>query len=429
MRLSQRAFFLFYRFLLWPALRCGFVLLSLFNGKIREGLNMRRGSPWLGWSRDQKPIWFHCASGELEYAKPVIDRLKRASPETKILVTYFSPSIAKAARSYPGVDFACPSPWERPEDLSAFIEWHRPRALAIARTDTWPEMLRQAKLAGLPTILFSATLPESSGRARGFGRWLSRAAFSLLDHVLCVSEEDRRVFEAIGVGGELRVGGDTRYDQVFQRLAHPKPVRAELFNETDARPVLVAGSTWEEDEAVLIPCASELRGHLRWVIVPHEPTPTHLAKLEVQLRESGLTFTRYSSASAWSSEDVLIVDKIGILAELYSFGRFAFVGGSFKKSVHSVMEPLAAGCLTFVGPFHVNNREALEFRSLQAPGKDATCVSAVANHAELAKLLRGHLGSEFSEGSVRKGISREVESRAGRSDAVSELCLKVALKS
>lgn len=423
--MMESLFFLLYRAVAWPAMRLAFSILARFNEKIMTGLAMRArdGSgrwPWLATESATRPVWIHCASGEFEYAKPVITLLKKRSPETKILVTYFSPSFAAAVKKFPGVDFACPLPWETPTVLREFLTWHRPRALLIARTDTWPEMLRQAKLAGLPTLLFSASLPENAGRARGLGRWQSKVVFRFLDQIMCVSEADRKVFAGLGASERTVVAGDTRYDQVQARLLAPKPLKERLFAEPTGQapplPTFVAGSTWPEDEAVLIDVAVRMKTQARFVLVPHEPSSAHLEELERLLRQQGLRSVRYSQQNdVWPDGAILLVDQIGILAELYSKGRFAFVGGSFRKTVHSVMEPLAAGCLTFVGPFHWNNREALEFKALggviEASGADSLC-------AALAKAV-----SQTSDETAHK-LKREVGRRSGGSERVVNWCLE-----
>lgn len=390
LRLQRSCFYLLYTRLLFPLLRAAFRGLAVFHPKIRAGLRLRAKDssgvkPWLNWIPGQRPIWMHCASGEFEYAKPVIKRLKEQAPRTKILVTYFSPSIAAAAERFPGVDFACPVPWDCAPDLREFISHHQPRLLLIARTDAWPEMLRQTHLAGIGSLLFAATLTRDSGRARGWGRWVSKATYSYVSQIFCVSDEDRALFAELGCANSTVVAGDTRFDQVKARLRAPKPLREELFalphlphlphlNEGSPRgsqnkplqkkPLLVAGSTWAEDEDVLLGVIKNFQTALRFVVVPHEPTAEHLRTLEAKIASHGLRSIRYTNAPQWNESEILLVDTVGILAELYSKGEFAFVGGSFKTSVHSVMEPLAAGCLTFVGPFHKNNREALEFRRL-----------------------------------------------------------------
>ena len=411
-------FYFIYEAFLWPIALFAFRLLALAVPKIKKGLAMRaplgKTPPWLVAPANERPIWIHCASFEFEYAKPIITKLKERRPDLKILVTYFSPTLAPVAAKFPGVDHACPSPWDDRKTLRKFLEHHKPQALLLARTDTWPVMLREARMAGVPSLLFSATLPPSSGRARGLGRILSRAVFSQLSAIYCVSEDDRATFASLGFGDLAEVVGDTRYDQVLARLKSPKPVKDALFSGKTN--VLIAGSVWEEDSRSLIPCAALTKGKISWVLVPHEPTPEALTELEALIASHGLRSVRYSQTETWEADSILVVDKLGILAELYGKGRFAFVGGSFRKTVHSVMEPLAAGCVTFVGPHHQNNREAMELKTIPlatAPGLH--CVEVVADSREFAEKL-GRLLEQNEP--ARAQILGEIEKRTGKSDVV-----------
>lgn len=412
--LSSKAFFAIYAAALHPLMVLAFRVLGLFAKKVRAGLAMRKANaqgvaPWLEQKLD-RPIWIHCASGEFEYAKPMIRSLKARYPELPLLVSYFSPTYAQQVERFPGVDFACALPWDRARTMAEFIRHHSPRALLVARTDAWPIMMREASRLNVPSLLFAATLTERSGRARGLGRWAASATLSAFDAIHCVSPDDRAQFESLGLPARIDVVGDTRYDQVVARLANPKPVDEAHFARR-LKPLLVAGSTWPEDEAVLVELAARLKSEIDFVFVPHEPTDHNVARLERRLGERGITSARYSSAPG---EGALVVDRVGLLAELYLKGRFAFVGGSFRKTVHSVMEPLAAGCVTFVGPLHSNNREALEFKEIALDTDGASglsCVETGANASELERKIRSALAVSHEEASVK--IRREIGSRTG----------------
>ena len=410
-----------YQFILAPLLRLAFHLVALGNEKIRRGLHMRRlvdgRAPWQQGASGTRPIWIHCASGEFEYAKPIIRELKARRTDVKIFVTYFSPSIAGAVAKFPGVDFHSPSPWENASDVRALIEHHRPRALLIARTDTWPVMLQEAKRTGVPTLLFSATLSKSAGRLHPLMRAFSNWAFSLLDEIFVVTEDDKRNFKELGVDRAIQVAGDTRFDQVIARLSEPKPIK----NLDTSKPILVAGSTWDEDEVVLVPVIKALANKVSFVIAPHEPTPAHIMALRERLRAHGLEAILYSESNAWPDNAVMIVDQVGILAELYTKGRFAFVGGSFRKTVHSVMEPLGAGCITFVGPLHLNNREALEFKTIALPANPRlTCVTEVQSSSDWIERLNEALLIPSQDQFIRG----QIQSRSGRSGLVVDWVLK-----
>ena len=355
-----------YRFTVVPVMIFAVLILAILgHKKIRQGFKMRWPQrdhhPWFDLPKKKQPLWIHCASGEFEYAKPVITRIKENFPREKILVTYFSSTYKKNVENFCGVDMSCPLPWDTPGAMSSFIKYHQPKVLLIARTDLWPEMLFQMRTRNLPTLLFSATLHKAKGKwLRLFWSWL----YQQLSLVYCVSQSDKVNFLNMKVPVVIPIG-DTRYDQVLARLATPKALKSFLQPPREDDPLtFVAGSTWEEDEAILFKaCANFIKiEELRLIVAPHEPTPDHLKKLGEQLNSLGLTYQLYSQSTKWFPQHIMIIDQVGLLAEIYRCAHVAFVGGSFKKSVHSVMEPLAAGALTLVGPYHHNNREALDFK-------------------------------------------------------------------
>jgi 3-deoxy-D-manno-octulosonic-acid transferase len=260
------------------------------------------------------------------------------------------------------VDWNEPLPLDTPAACRQFLLRFKPLALLIARTDVWPEMLYQCHRSRIPMILFSATFAENKANAwlRGIlVRWL----YPLLQELHCVSKDDEIQLRRLLPKSTVTASGDTRYDQVLYRLSHRKTLKENLKPRLHLQ-TLVAGSTWPEDESVLFPAVQSLLNEkrLQIVLAPHEPTPSHLLQLKEQLTQLGVTIRAYSEADEFNLGEVLIVDQVGILADLYSWGSMAFVGGSFRGSVHSVMEPLGSGAVTMVGPYHHNNREALEFK-------------------------------------------------------------------
>jgi len=399
--------FSLYRYLVMPAAVLLMPFLGMFNRKLREGLKLRghRAEP-LPDGND--PIWIHASSGEFEYAKSVIRELKTEYPDVPIVVTYFSPTFSKAVMNFPNVDRAIALPLDLPGPCQSFLKKMHPRIFMIARTDLWPEMLEQCRRHQIPVVIFSYTQRELFSRLkRMFHRW----TMHWISRIYCVSETDRENLEPLALDAKVEVMGDTRYDQVAFRLAHPKAIAPGLHPKDDI-PCLVAGSTWSEDEEVLLPAVKDsLQAHrLRLILVPHEPTADHIAGLEKQLKQMGLTYALFSSGS-WDGEHVLLVDKTGVLAELYLWGKFAFVGGSFRKTVHSVMEALGAGCLTFVGPKHENNREALQFRAI--PMGVADGLEVVNDAKEFQLRLETLLKTDLSE--YHQTLKRHFASRLGAS--------------
>ena len=378
-------------------------LAALFNRKVRAGLALRTHRAEMP-RFPEPPVWIHVASGEFEYAKPVIRELKRRRPAGPIVVTYFSPTYAEQVNRFAGVDYAEALPLDLPGPVAAFLDRVRPRVCAVARTDFWPELLSQTGRRKIPRLVFAYTQRPVGGLKAIF----SRVQLSLVDEVLVVSEADAQATRALAPRAKLTVTGDPRFDQVAERLGHPRPLPPAL---RPRGPTLIAGSTWDPDEAVLWAALTPLlrERRLRLILVPHEPTPAHVNAAVAACARHGLTHALYSDERDWADRHVLIVDRTGVLAELYAWGEFAFVGGSFKARVHSVMEPLGTGAITFVGPHHANNREAVEFAALELSG--APGLNVVKNAEELHAGLTAWLARDRAP--HRAALVAEFERRRG----------------
>nr|WP_295899996.1 glycosyltransferase N-terminal domain-containing protein [uncultured Bdellovibrio sp.] len=391
--------FYFYKFVIVPL---AYFLLQLcrpfLNGKLREMIeDKNQGFYHIKKAHSEneialaRPFWIHAASGEIEYARPVIRELKKQHPDIPILVTYSSPSAKKILTGLHEVDVWAALPWDLDFLIAKFIKKWNPRILLFSRTDVWPVLASVAKKQNLPTALFSATFADNSSRLKGITRYLTRFALSHLSEIHCVSAEDIQNLESLHLKVPVMASGDTRFDQVFHRLENPKALKSELIPSPEDF-IFIAGSTWPEDEAVLLPALEKLKAiHMQVIIAPHETTPEHLDSLEKKMHDLGLRFVRYSQAQVWPAGSILIVDQVGILAELYTWADIAFVGGSFKKQVHSVMEALAAGLPVLVGPFHRNNREALFYQKKNfSSGMIVQVVHSAEDIAVLLQRMKKH---------------------------------------
>lgn len=369
-----------YRLLYRAFLSAIWLLKPFLSEKIRRTIELRK-VPYilLRTPLKKKTIWVHYASGELEYAKPVLRDLKFKFPEVSIFATYFSPSVIQATEKTAELDGWCPLPWDRKNDLLAFIEKINPTLLLISRTDLWPEMLDICKSKEIPSLLMGATFAEGSKKTRGLGRWLTKLALQRIDEVLVVSPADFESAKSLTDPSKISVVGDPRYDQVLFRKTHKSPIDETLKTWAQKEPLLVAGSTWKEDEEILFKMINYYSPGVRLLLVPHETNEQHLSEIEFQLKELQLTYSRFSKGINPSAQ-VLVFDKIGYLADLYQLSPLAFVGGSFRKQIHSVMEALGHGCYVITGPYFKNNREAIEWSRVKTESN--TPIVQTVNSAE-----------------------------------------------
>ena len=369
-------------------------------------------------------IWFHAPSvGEGLQATPVMSRLREWRSDVQLAFTHFSSSAATFA-TRTGADFSDYLPFDTRHDMKAALDALSPAALIFSKLDVWPTLVEEASRRGVALGMISATLAESSRRRSGLAAAVSRDAYAALQAVGAIDDADAARLVEIGVRKSvIRVTGDTRYDQVWTR-AQNVPASApwvSRFRQTP-RLTLVAGSTWQADEAVLLPAWRELvaqwPGALRLILAPHEPTAAHLAPLEAWAAQSSLRCARLDAADD-TTADVVLVDRVGVLGDLYAAADVAFVGGGFHSAgLHSVLEPAAFGSPVLFGPQFANSRDA----ALLLRDGGARVVSSAVS---LREALDGWLAQpdESSRRSAGEAARRLVERGLGAADRATELVL------
>jgi len=341
-------------------------LAARFDRKIARGLDARRGlaerlAQWAQAGRQPaRPlVWVHAPSvGEGLQAKPVIEALRALHPDWQLAFTFFSPSAERLARTLP-VDVADYVPLDRPREVRRALDALQPTALVFSKLDVWPELTLAAHRGGVRLGLISATVAPESSRLRWPARGWALPAYRALDRIGAISADDAARLELLGARREaITVTGDTRYDSVADRARRFDRSRepfATLLDGGTGRFTIVAGSTWPADEAVVVPAFADLLTQLpraRLVLAPHEPTPDHLAGIARQLGALGLPRpVRLSQLQPRDAGAVIVVDRVGVLADLYAVGDVAFVGGGYHRAgLHSVLEPAVFGLPLTVGP-------------------------------------------------------------------------------
>jgi 3-deoxy-D-manno-octulosonic-acid transferase len=336
------------------------------GGKVLRSFAARRGvrERYTAFvRRPERPLlWMHAPSvGEGLQARPVLELARARLSDAQLAYTYFSPSAERFAQSL-DVDFRDVLPFDGTSDARAALAALAPTALVFSKLDVWPTLAREASRRGVRLGLISATLALGSSRLRGIGSTLLRDAYARLDRVGAISHDDAERLVALGVPrARISVTGDTRYDQVWARAASANldsPLLAPLHVE---RPTLVAGSTWPADEHHLFEAWRRLHERnpdARLIVAPHEPSPAHVASIEQWCDRESLTRARLGAPDA-PEVDVVLVDRVGVLGDLYALADVAFIGGGFHAAgLHSVLEPAAFGVPVVFGPRHRDSRDA-----------------------------------------------------------------------
>jgi len=343
----------------------------LSQGHVGRGRSL---AGFLEWARSgrhpSRPlIWWHAPSvGEGRQAEAVLVRVRERRPAWQFAFTHFSPSAEPLAASLP-VDVAGYLPWDTPGPVGQLVAALQPTALVFAKLDLWPELTGQAAASGAAVAMVAATVSRRSGRTRWPARQLTRSGYATVTAAGAIAAEDAERLARLGIPPDrIQVTGDPRADSVADwvtRVDRGDPLLALGSPET-----LVAGSTWPKDEEVLLGALARLRATgdsgARLILAPHQPSPDHLGRVEAQARRAGLTIRRLGAMNPGAPEplgdswpDVILVDRLGILATLYGAGGLAYVGGGFGRAgLHSVLEPAGWSRPVLFGPRWEGSRDA-----------------------------------------------------------------------
>ncbi|MGH7492649.1 MAG: 3-deoxy-D-manno-octulosonic acid transferase [bacterium] len=375
--------FNFYNFLALPVMSFLLWLIAVYPfpsrivAKIREGIQGRRNlfedlaAQLQGCAAGQR-VWIHASSmGECEQAQPILRELHSRFPQAVRVLTLFSPSAyAHLVRPNLPAEVVCYLPFDRLPDVRRFFDLVKPATGIFIRHDLWPNFLWEARRRGVTLILADASVSmnASSLRHKPVVRHFHREIFANFDWIGAVSQTaTESLLPLVRSPERLRQLGDTRYDQVLFRTQAGE-LRRLLPADWQARAhTFVAGSTWPPDEEIVIPALAAARTKIlnaRMILVPHEPTEEHLQGAEKLLHKHRLTGCRLSKSFSQPATEVLLVDRVGVLAELYGAGSVAFVGGSFGPGVHSVLEAAAHSVPVLFGPRMRNSAEAVEMEQV-----------------------------------------------------------------
>lgn len=343
--------------LIYRILRFIIIIVSpLSSLKTKAWIELRFNQEIFQLSVDSKAlkIWIHASSGEIEYAKGFIRDFKKAHPQSQIFVSYSSLSAVSLFKNIANeVTAFFPLNWDITEDNTKLINFINPQIIIFSRTDFWPNLIHQAKNKDIKLAAIAVN-PRVS--------FLSYLRLKLtcksFDFISCVDFEQITFLKQALPQTEVRFIPDTRYDQVFFRLK-----QKSLVELNPNKKLITFGSTWPKDEEILSPvCKQLLEQNFSIVWAPHDPKNSQKLFESLAQNMPEKRIIKFTNFNDQADFDILILDRVGLLADFYRFSKLSFVGGSFVSKVHSVMEPLCAGNFVIVGPYYQNNPEAVAFK-------------------------------------------------------------------
>lgn len=339
---------------------------GLFNPKLRAFVRGRkRLFKQLKGQLNPKAhyIWVHCASlGEYEQGLPIIEELRKQFPQYKILLTFFSPSGYLIKKDSANADLVSYLPLDTPVNAKRFIALVNPVMAIFVKYEFWPNFFNTLKEKELPTFVVSALFRENQGLFKNYGGWIKQALHAVT-HFFVQNEQSVLLLKEHGFSNVTK-SGDTRFDRVSKQI--------ELDNQLDFMDAfvgeaicIVCGSTWPEDDAILVDFINQYADtNLKFVIAPHNINHKEIAALNHRI-EANTCILSTSQKTELKSASVLIVDAVGLLSKIYSYGHIAYVGGAMGTTgLHNILEPATFGIPIVIGKNYSKFPEAKKLREL-----------------------------------------------------------------
>ncbi len=352
---------LLYRLFLW-LYRLGIAVSALWNEKARQWQEGRKGQ-WnqmgskIPSSRPGQPrYWMHCASlGEFEQGRPIIEALKEHTPDCVVILSFFSPSGYEPRKDFPLADAVVYLPMDGPGNAARFLNMVQPTQALFVKYEFWHFYLKALSEHGIPALLVSGVFREGQPFFRAWGGFF-RKLLSRFSVLTVQDEKSLALLQKIGLGDRAKLTGDTRYDRVAAIAAAARALPLIEAFKGEAK-LLIAGSTWPEDEMMLRTFLPQMQKGWKMIVAPHELGDAHLEALKQTFGNEGVFYSQFQEGM---EQRVLIIDNIGMLSALYRYGDIACVGGGFNRSgIHNVLEPAVFGLPIVMGPYYEKFPEAV----------------------------------------------------------------------
>ncbi len=352
--------------------------------------------------KNEKRIWFHCSSlGEFEQGKPLLTAVKNNYPDKKIVLTFFSPSGYEQQKHNPLADYVFYLPLDGPFNSKKFIELVNPFAVFFVKYEFWHFYVYYLKKKKIPCYYFSCVFRPSQIYFMFYGRFFKNI-LQRITHIFVQDQSSLALLYNHSIP-HVTVSGDTRFDTVYENFLQRKNF-PEIEHFIKNNKVLVAGSTWAEDEKVLSQLINVTQGY-KWIIVPHEINYSKMEHFSSMLSKKTIRYSQITKTTIIDAE-VLIIDSIGMLSSLYQYATITYIGGGFGAGIHNTLEAAVFGSPIIFGPRYHKFREATELVHLN-------CAFPVSNFVQLKNSFEDLNNNPEKVSNINSKSNAYVESKKG----------------
>lgn len=347
--------FVIYNFLGVPALWLIFFIYSIFNSKVREGFKSRRdlfskldeSLSRLDKNVINKRVLIHSSSlGEYQQAIPLAEEL--LNKNYNVILSFFSPSGYNNSKVDHQNAVKTYLPFDSYFKEKKFLDKLDPEIIIFMRYDLWFNLIYEAQKRNIKTVLANARYDENDKT------WnipvissFKKTLYGMIREIFVIDNYDEENYSKKLAGEDVNIVkiGDSKFERVFQSVKrHPENDNILPEKISENKKLFVIGSSWKDDEDVIFPAIEkslEYEKDLLVVLVPHEPKDTKISVIEklIENKYWNIKSIRYSNLDNYKDENLIIVDKIGLLSRLYAKAYLSYVGGGFKTGLHNILEP------------------------------------------------------------------------------------------
>jgi len=333
--------------------------IALFNPKAKQWIKGRKGL-FKKIANEVDPgyiVWIHAASvGEFEQARPLIERIRKEYPNKKILLSFFSPSGYELRKNYELVDYVYYLPIDTKRNAKKFIKLIQPEMVFFIKYEFWFNYLNELYKRVIPIYLVSTIFRPNQYFFKWYGGWFQKH-LRMVEHFFVQDYESASLLSNINIK-RFSITGDTRFDRVKSLTENPKSFNT-ISKFVKGHKVLLAGSSWEPDEKILLNFMESEKLNFKLIIAPHEVNASHIDRLLSQFSNyKALRFSNYEQNDIPKESRVLIIDSVGKLMHLYQYTDVAYIGGGFGVGIHNILEAATYKKPVIFGPNYQKFKEA-----------------------------------------------------------------------
>ncbi|MGV3685878.1 MAG: 3-deoxy-D-manno-octulosonic acid transferase [Daejeonella sp.] len=350
-------------------------------------LKNKKAAAWINGRKDllyhignqlpahENRVWFHFASlGEFEQGRPVLEGIKIKHPGISIVITFFSPSGYEVRKDYKLAEHVFYLPLDTQKNASEFITLINPAFAVFTKYEYWYHYFAELQQKEIPLFIVSGIFRKNQPFFKWYGS-LHRRMLHMVSHFFVQNEASKELLNTLGLTN-VTVTGDTRFDRVVKNSNQPVPV-PEVGKFCRNKKTFIAGSTWPEDEALLASLTAD-NPDWKFIVAPHETHNEHILQVE-KIFPNSVKLSEIKTHD--TNKQVLIVDSIGLLSNLYQYGDIAYIGGGFGVGIHNTQEAAAFGLPVIFGPNFNKFQEAVDMIELGS-------AFSIQNSADLLKRMQ-----------------------------------------